>query len=166
MEIATELLTFSLAVIMSAISIAYYMEYKGHSRDKMVQGVIAVVGGLIIFISLFLPWVVIETSEIIGLDVGKLLIYTANTQFIVVATYFLLFLATLLMFGGFLQILGYKSSKDVIRYASGLALFISVIITLAISIIPQHMLFYTLKLSPWVCIFGAVIGLISTRLEK
>jgi len=168
MEIPTELLTFSVAVITSALSIAYYMGYKGRPKNALIQGFTAVIGGLISLISLFLPWLTIGELELPGFNLGNFFVYILNNQFVTMISFFLIFFAFLITFAGFLLILGYNLAKGIIRTTSTLSIIFTVIIVLCISLVPSDYLTEPLSLTPvpWVCLFGAVVGIISTKLEK
>jgi len=166
MQISMELLTLGLAVSTSALSAAYYMDYKGRNKDQLVQGVIAVFGGLIAFMSLFFSWVNVEGFEVSGFDLGIVFVYLTNNQLVRALTFFLIFFALMIILGGFLQIIGYGLAKEIIRTSSILNIFLTVIIVLWLSFIPVRTLSLILEITPWICLSGATIGWISTKLHR
>jgi len=62
-------------------------------------------------------------------------------------------------------IVGYELGIQIIVYASGLALFLSIILVLAVGMIPSREIYVTLEISPGIYVIGAILGLISTKLE-
>lgn len=166
MQISTELLTFGLAVSTSALSVAYYMNYKGQNKGQLVQGVVAVFGGLITFMSLFFPWIYVEGFEVSGFDLGMFFVYLTNNQLVRAMTFFIIFLALMIILGGFLQIIGYELAKRIINTSSSLNIFLTVIIVLWLSFIPVSDLSLILEITPWICLTGATMAWISTKLHR
>lgn len=158
----------ALSMFTLAIILACYMTRKGKSRNYMIKGLTGVSAGILLFISLFLPWVkMVEYGvQISGVEIGDLFVFLIKMQIMQVITMFLLLFSFLTILGGFLLIVGYDSGMEIVKYASGLALFTSIIIVLAIGTIPSTQVYVALEMSPGLYIFGSILGLVSTRLEK
>jgi hypothetical protein len=158
----------ALSMFAVAVVLTCYMIRKGKPRNYMIKGLSGVVGGILLFISLFFPWVkIVEYGvQISGLDIGDLFVFLIKMQIMQAITMFLLLFSFLVILGGFLLIVGYDLGMEIVKYASGLALFTSVIIVLVLGTIPSTQLYVALEMSPGLYIFGSIVGLVSTRLEK
>jgi len=129
---------------------------------------VAICGGLMILISLFYPWITVLNAypiEMFGFDIGEIFVSLANTQFVKVIAMFLLLFGNLTLLGGFLRLVGYELGKQLVSVASGLALFLSVVVVLALGALPTHEVTISFAISPWIYITGAILGLVSVKLE-
>lgn len=156
-------------ILVLALVLVLYLARKKESRSRLIQGFVGVCGGVVSLISLFLPWTFVESSggvSLIGLEIGEAFIYVLNNQFLKAISFFLLLTSVLIIVGGFIHILGYKIGRKLIETSAGLSLLISVVIVIALSVIPIHTFPLSIESSPFYYIFGAILGVISTRLEK
>jgi len=158
----------ALAVFALGVVSACYMSRKGKPRSFIIKGLVGLSAGILLYISLFLPWVkMVEYGvQISGIEIGDLFAFLIKMQIMQVITMFLILFSFLMMLGGFLLIVGYESGLEIVKYASGLALFASIIIVLAIGTIPSTQVYVALEMSPGLYIFGSILGLVSTKLEK
>jgi len=141
---------------------------RGKPRSPLVQGLVGVSAGILLLISLFLPWIemVEYGAKVSGFEIGDFFAFLIKMQIVEVITMFLLLFAFLTILGSFLLMIGYELGTQIIGWASGLALFLSVVIVLALGTIPTEEVYITLQINPGIYIFGAVLGLISTKLER
>ncbi|MEM2507434.1 MAG: hypothetical protein QXF61_10375 [Nitrososphaeria archaeon] len=156
-------------ILALAFILVIFLARKKEPKGRLIQGFVGLCSGVVTLISLFLPWIYVEFSGgffITGIEIGEAFIYVLKNQFLKAVSYFLLLTSVLIIVGGFIHILGYKIGKNMLETAAGLSLFISVVIVLALSFIPIETLHISLESSPFYYIFGAILGVISTRLER
>ena len=134
---------------------------KEKTEDILVQGIVAIAAGIIIFAALFLPWLSIKYAAIFGLA-------SAENQAQVVIPMTLILIATLTIFGGSIHILGYKVGIQLATVMSGIAFFISVMVIVVTLSIANNLEGQTLNLliGPWIGAAGAIFGAISSKLER
>lgn len=152
-----------------AIVLVCYLAHKNEPKSRLVQGLVAVCGGILTFFSLFLPWITMQYPygiSLSGFEIGDAFTYLLNNQFLKAISFFLLLLSFLMIIGGYLHIMGYWIGKKVTGTVSGLALFISILIVIGISLTPSKILPITIEFNPYLYIFGSILGVISIRLEK
>lgn len=157
---------FAVSVFGSAIGASYYMKRKGRPKIELVQGMVGILGGLIVLVCLFLPWITVEGRHVPGLEMGEVFAQLINVQILTAITLFILLFALLIILGGFLHIGGYRIGKEIITTASGLTLFLTVIIALSLGAVPLEELPLSLEANLWICIFGAILGLIGSKLVR
>ncbi len=124
------------------------------TADMLVQGSAAIAAGVILFFALFLPWLSTRYTAISGLT-------RAEGQAAVAIPMTLILLAILTVFGGTIHILGYTVGIQLATVTSAIAFFISVmviIVTLASA--------SSLLIGPWIGAAGAILGTISSKLER
>jgi len=161
-----ELWVFAVFTLASAFTTLCYMIYKKRKTEGLIKGVISVTGGVITFASIFFPWVVDHRyGPISGFDLGQLFVQFINTQIVSVVIMFLLLFSILTILGGFMLMFGYEMGKKIVSYTSGLALFISVIMILALGLLPSDRIPITVELYPWIFAFGTIMGLLGVRLK-
>jgi hypothetical protein len=134
---------------------------KEQAADILVQGGVAITSGVIIFATLFLPWLSTRYTAIAGL-------VHPEDQAAVAIPMTLILLATLTVFGGTIHILGYKVGIQIATFMSAIAFFISVmviIVTLA-SASAYGGRTLSLLVGPWIGAAGSVFGAISSKLER
>jgi len=158
----------AVAIFGGAVGLACYMFRKGKPRTPLIQGLVGVSSGILLLISLFLPWIdmVEYGAKISGLEIGDFFAFLIRMQLIKVITMFLLLFAFLAILGSFLLMIGYELGSQIISWASGLALFLSVVVVLALGTISTEDVYITIQVNPGIYIFGAVLGLVSTKLER
>jgi hypothetical protein len=152
-----------------AVVLVCYLAHKNESKIRLVQGFAGVCGGVLSLFSLFLPWITLQYPYGIGLsgfEIGDTFTYLIGSQFLKAISFFLFLFSFLIILGGYLYIMGYAVGEKLIETSSGIALFISVIVVLALSFTPVEQLPVTIEVNSYIYIFGAIVGLISTRLEK
>jgi len=157
---------FAVSVFGGAIGASYYMKRKGGPKIELAQGMVGILGGLIVLVCLFLPWITVGGSQISGLEMGEVFAQLIDVQILTATTLFILLFALLIILGSFLHIGGYHIGKELIAKASGLTLFLTVVIALALSAVPLEELPLSLEANLWICIFGAILGLIGPKLAK
>lgn len=157
----------AVSIFVVAVILACYMVRRGRKRKYVVKGLFGVSAGILLLISLFFPWVKLVEygAEISGLEIGDLFAFLLGVQIVQVVTIFMLLFSFLNILGGLMFIVGYELGIQVIAYASGLALFLSIILVLAVGMIPSREIYVTLEISPGIYVIGAILGLISTKLE-
>lgn len=153
----------SLGVIVVAVGLSRFMMRRGQPTDRIVQANVCVAAGLIVLLSLFLPWLRIGESSVLGLNVGMVFV-----PFVRSFSMFLPIFGLLTISGGFLYIAGYDLSKKVIIISSDLALFLSLVLTFLLSfdVFRQGSVSFTVDWGPWVCIFGSIMGVIGGMLKR
>lgn len=152
-----------------AIALVCYLAHKNEPKGRLIQGITGVCGGIFTFFSLFLPWITMEYPYGIGLsglEIGDAFTYVLHNQFLKAISFFLFLFSFLIILGSYLHIMGYKIGKKLTETSAGLALFISVLVVLGLSLTPTDTLPLTIEISPYLYIFGSIIAVISTKLEK
>lgn len=155
---------FALAVVLVC-----YLAHKNEPKGRLVQGMVGVCGGIFTFFSLFLPWITMQYPygiALSGFEVGDAFTYLLNNQFLKAISFFLFLFSFLIILGGYLHIMGYWIGKKITETSAGLALFISILIVVGLSLTPASMLPITIEFNPYLYIFGSVLGIISVKLEK
>lgn len=134
---------------------------KEQTADILVQGGVAIAAGIILLAALFLPWLSTEQTAIAGLTQAK-----DQAQVAIPMT--LIFLAILAIFGGIIHIAGYKVGIQIATVVSALAFFISVMVIIVTLASVESFEGQTLNLliGPWIGAAGAIIGTISSKLER
>jgi hypothetical protein len=134
---------------------------KEKTADVRVQGIVAIVAGVIMFSALLLPWLSTQYNALLGLT-------HAESQAAVAIPMTMIFLAVLTIFGGTIHILGYKVGIQIATVTSAIAFFISVmviIVTLA-NVDTHGGRTLNLLIGPWIGAAGAVFGALSSKLER
>lgn len=165
----TEVWYSTLFIFGLAIVLVCYLAHKNEPKNRLIQGIVGVCGGIFTFFSLFLPWITLQYPYGImlsGFEIGDAFTYLLNNQFLRAISFFLLLLSFLLIIGSYLHIMGYWIGKKVVGTAAGFALFISILIVIGLSLTPSRMLPITIEFNPYLYILGSILGVISTRLEK
>lgn len=162
----TQLYILTIPVFGSAVLLSYIMLRKGQPKNQLVQGTVGIFAGLLTLVSLFQPWIIIGGSAFSGLDIGEVFAMLIDMQIVGVVTMILLLLSLLMTLGGFLHIIGYMIGKELTGNASGIALFFSVILAFFLGFYRSESARFSLEIGLWLCITGAVLGLISVRLER
>lgn len=129
--------------------------------DIHVQGVVAIIAGIIVFAALLLPWLSPDYSAISGMTRTK-----DSVKLAVPMT--LIFLAVLTVFGGAIHMLGYEVGIQISTMTSAIAFFISVMVIIATLAGVENNEGKTLGLliGPWIGAAGAVFGVLSSKLER
>ena len=155
------------SIFCAGVILACYLVSKGREHKYVIKGLFGITAGILLLIALFFPWVKLVEygAEITGLEIGDLFAFLLGNQIVQVLTIFMLLFSFLTILGGFMFIVGYELGMQVISYSSGLALFLSLIVVLGIGTIPSTEIYVALEISPGIYIIGAILGLISTRLE-
>jgi hypothetical protein len=130
------------------------------SSDVLVQGIVAIVSGIIVFAALFLPW--------LGTNAALWGLRDARNQAQLAIPMTLILLSVLVIFGGLIHIGGYKVGIQIATVLSALAFFISVMVIVATLATAENSAGTTLNLlvGPWIAAAGAVFGAISSKLER
>lgn len=159
---------FGVSIFGAAVGLACYMVRKGKPRGPLFQGVVGVSAGILLLISLFFPWVemVEYGAQISGLEIGDLFAFLIKMQLMKVITMFLLLFAFLTVLGSFLLMIGYELGTQIVAGASSLALFMSIVAVLALGTIPSEEIYLSIHMTPVIYIFGAILGITSTKLER
>ena len=134
---------------------------KEKTADVQVQGVVAIVSGVIMFSALLLPWLSAQYGALLGLT-------HAESQAAVAVPMTMIFLAVMTVFGGAIHILGYRVGMQIATLTSAIAFFISVmviIVTLA-NADTHGGRTISLLIGPWIGAAGAVFGTVSSKLER
>ncbi len=134
---------------------------KEQTEDILVQGSVAIAAGVIIFATLFLPWLSTDYSAISGLTRAE---YPAALAIPMV----LILISILTVFGGAIHILGYRIGIQIATIMSAITFFISVmviVVTLG-SVNNSEGEILTLLVGPWICAAGSIFGAISSKLER
>jgi len=142
---------------------------KSEPKTRLVQGIVGVCGGIITLFTLFLPWITMQYPyriSLSGLEIGDVFVYILNNQFLKSISFFLLLFSFLIILGGYLHIMGYRIGKKITETSSGIALFISIVLVLGLSLTPSRNLPISIEINPFIYIFGAILGVISIKLEK
>lgn len=163
-----ELWIFAVFTLASAFTTLCYMVYKKRQTAQLIQGVVGVTGGVITLVSMFFPWVVVNGYDPrSSFDLGELFVPFIKTQFVSVVTMFLFLFAILTTLGGVMLMFGYEMGKKIVSYASGLALFLSIIIILGLGALPAaDGTSITVEIYPWIFAFGTILGLVGVRLKR
>ncbi len=134
---------------------------KDQAADALVQGGVAIAAGVMLFASLFLPWLTTKYTAIAGMT-------HAENQAQLVIPLTLILLAVLTFFGGGIHILGYKVGIQLATATSAIAFFISVMVIIATLADANDAQGQTLRLlvGPWICAAGSIFGAISSKLER
>jgi len=128
--------------------------------DRVVQGGVAIVAGMIFIVVLYLPWLSLEYSAINGLFRGE-------GQIAVAVPMVLILVAVITIFGGTIHVAGYEIGIQMATAMSALAFFISVM-AIIVTLLDPSTTGGTLNLlvGPWICAAGAIFGAISSKLER
>lgn len=159
---------FALATVLGGISIAYYLRCRGASTNRLVRSSIAVVSGVIIVVSLFFPWITSGGEGVRGLDLGPFTVShgVVDVPFVGVVIMLILSMGMLTVLGGYLSLFGYLVGTKLVSNAAGIALFLSVVLAIGLGFIPTSIAVVNIDISPWICIFGSVLGIVAAQLER
>ena len=154
---------FSVGVALMGGAVGTSLSLRKRSpRPQLLQGVVSVFAGVLCLVSLWLPWLVVGSSHVNGIDSGPLLFQITNIPIIQTVVYFLLLLVLLLILGGFLHIGGFVAGESLVSNASKILTAFSVLFLAALSFIPSVIM----EVSGWIMVFGAILGIISLRLHR
>ncbi len=159
---------FAPVTIFVGIGLALFFHRKGAPKNRLVQGSTAIISGVIIVVSLFFPWIASGATGIRGVDLGTFTIENGiiNVHIVGVVVMLILLLGLLTVLGGYLILFGYSIGNKLVTNATGFALFFSIIIAIGLGLIPMSMVALTIDIAPWICIFGAILGIIAMYLER
>ena len=134
---------------------------KEQTEDILVQGSVAIAAGVIMFATLFLPWLSTDYTAIAGLT-------RAEDQAGLVIPMVLILISIMTVFGGAIHILGYKTGIQLATVTSAIAFFISVMVIVVTLGGANNAGGTTLSLliGPWIGAAGSIFGAISSKLER
>lgn len=129
--------------------------------DILVQGVVSIAAGAMLIGALFLPWLSVKHSAITGLT-------QTEDQVAVVVALVQILLATLIIFGGTIHMLGYKVGIKLATVMSATACCISVLVIIFTLANPEDFegKILNVLIGPWLAVAGAIFGTISSKLER
>ncbi|KXB07655.1 hypothetical protein AKJ51_00465 [candidate division MSBL1 archaeon SCGC-AAA382A20] len=137
---------------------SFYRE--GISKSSFIQGVVAVLGGVVVIVSLTLPWITYEGNSFIGIKVGQFFYSQTSLSVVSSAIYFLLFLSFLVILGGFLRLARITEGKRLVSPCSKLVLILTVAFIVTFSLWGG----LRTEIWEWLSVFGGILGVISKRL--
>lgn len=132
---------------------------KSRVSDIRVQGVVAIAAGIIVFSSLFFPWLSSDYTAVSGLS-------KVTDQAAVAVPMTVILLALLTLFGGVMHIAGYRVGIQMATITSAISFFIStmaIIVTFAQSFEGEAL---HILVGPWIGAVGSICGAISSKLER
>jgi len=125
--------------------------------SKVIRSTLAIIGGIVIVLSLFASWQIINDQKVNGL----LMRSVQKSQIIKVLLDFLVLFAILIILGGIFGLFEIMISAKIVSISS----FCVIICTIAIILFLTSSTSYTIiDVGPWVTFFGALISLTSLRL--
>ena len=152
-----------------AVVLVCYLVHKNEQKNRLIQGLAGVCGGIFMFFSLFLPWITVQYSSgipLTGLEIGDAFTYLIRSQFLKGISFFLFLFSFLVILGSYLHIMHYSIGKKLVETSSGLSLFISVVVVLALSLTPVETLPLAIEVNSYLYVFGSIVGMISIKLER
>lgn len=148
-------------VIMAGV-FSFQLSRKNVETDQLVRGNLCAAAGLVMFSSLLLPWIRLETTVISGIDVG--LFFFKPLRLIML---FISLLAILVTTAGFLSLTGYNIGTRIVLASSLIALVINSSIVLALSYAPiWQELISTIDWGILMCLAGSLIGIVGGILKR
>jgi hypothetical protein len=133
-------------------------------RDYLLAAIIALVAGIIVVVSLFLPWLEVAnaTSEQLNaFQVGQFTAESLNLAFAGTAFNFLLLFGCLMIFGAVLKLVKIEVGMNLI-YASAILCLIFTGLTMIIS---SFIAFLSPLFGSWLCLCASIAGLVSPKLQ-
>jgi hypothetical protein len=136
-------------------------EEKNQTTDVLVQGGVSITAGITLLAALLLPWLSTKYSAIIGLT-------QAVDQAAVVIPLTLILLATLMIFGGAIHILGYRVGIKLATVMSAIGFCISILVIVFTLAYPEKFegKMLNVLIGPWLGVAGTIFGAISSKLER
>lgn len=133
-------------------------------REYVLVAIVALVAGVIVIASLFLPWLVVaneESEKLNAFQVGEFTAESLNLAFASTAFNFLLLFGVLMIFGAVLRLVKIEVGLCLI-YAGALLTLIFTVLTLIVS---SFVAFLSPLTGAWVCLCSSIAGLISPKLR-
>lgn len=149
-------LSSSFIALLAAVN---YFFRKKTPRENLVQGDVAVIGGLIFLLSLMSDWLTAGGSTVPGINVGGLFpdIPIVGTLFD-----FMLVFGALCILGGFLHAGNYGVGRRLIKAGGNLAILFSVAFITGLSLLPGLQPYWI----AWLTVISAIITRISVSIRK
>ena len=137
----------------------FWLTETGERRnpDVRVQGGVAIFAGVVYFAVLFFPWLSGESSAISGL-------LNPQDQAAVAIPMILIVLSIMTVFGGVIHIAGYDLGIQLVTLMSAITFFISVMVIIVTLFTESTKV--SLLLGPWIGAASAIIGTLSSKLER
>lgn len=136
-------------------------------REYTLITVVALLAGIFIVASLFLPWLAVtdeesgEVERLNAFQVGESAVESLNLAFVATAFNFLLLFGFLLIFGAVLRFAQIEIGLYLV-YAGAL---LSVVFTVLSLIVSSFVAFASPLIGQWVCLCFSIAGLVSPRLR-
>ncbi|MDH5788272.1 MAG: hypothetical protein OEZ40_08280 [Candidatus Bathyarchaeota archaeon] len=132
-------------------------------RDYLLAAIVAFLAGIIVIVSLYLPWLAIanETSEQLNaFQVGEFTAESLNLAFASTAFNFLILFGCFMIFGAVLKLVKIEVGMHLI-YAGAL---LSAIFTTLTMIISSFVAFLSPLAGGWICLCSSIAGLVSPKI--
>jgi hypothetical protein len=133
-------------------------------RDYLLAAIVAFAAGIIVIVSLFLPWLAVAnegTEQLNAFQVGQLTAESLNLAFASTAFNFLLLFGCLMIFGAILKLMKIEIGLNLI-YASAI---LSIIFTALTMIISSFVAFLSPLIGSWTCLCASIAALVSPKLQ-
>lgn len=133
-------------------------------RDYVLAAIVALVAGVIVIASLFLPWLVVadeESEELNAFQVGEFTAESLSLAFASTTFNFLILFGCFMIFGAILRLVKIEVGLYLI-YAGAL---LGVIFTVLTLIVSSFVAFLSPRIGGWVCLCSSIAGLVSSKLR-